>query len=106
MNRELLIKSIAEKSGRNAEEVDTALELVLQEIGSVLASGESVSLGGYGVFVPRYAKRYQKRHNYTTVWKAEGSSPGSKTVEFRPRKDFIRLLNPNSLAPQDSSSKH
>ena len=35
MNREALIESIAEKSGRNAEEVDAALELVLREIGSV-----------------------------------------------------------------------
>lgn len=47
MNREALIASIAEKSGRSAADVDDALELVLREIGSVLASGESVSLVGY-----------------------------------------------------------
>ena len=34
MNREALIASIAEKSGRSAADVDDALELVLREIGS------------------------------------------------------------------------
>ena len=89
MNRETLMKQIEDKTGRPAAEVDSALELVLREIGGVLADGESVSLGGYGVFVPRYERTRQ--HGSTSVWRADTRR---KTVEFKPRKDFLLILNP------------
>lgn len=101
MNREALIESIAEKSGRNAEEVDAALELVLREIGSVLASGESVSLGGYGVFVQRYAKPRQQSGINTSTWYSSGFTSERKTLEFKPRKDFITLLNQQNSGKSD-----
>ena len=103
MNREALIESIAEKSGRNAEEVDTALELVLREIGSVLASGESVSLGGYGVFVPHYAKPRRQPSGHTATWHSSGFTSERKTLEFKPRKDFIALLNQQNSGESDFS---
>ena len=87
MNRDTLMKQIEQTSGRPAAEVDSALELVLKEIGSVLAGGESVSLGGYGVFVPRDG--ITRRNGRTDVWIADGR----KTLEFKPRKDFLSLLN-------------
>ena len=93
MNRETLIRQIESKSGRSAEEVDSALELVLQEIGGALADGESVSLGGYGVFVPRSERT--RRNTRTDVWSTELRFTGRKTLEFKPRKDFIALLNPS-----------
>lgn len=101
MNREALIESIAEKSGRNVEEVDAALELVLREIGSVLASGESVSHGGYGVFVPRYAKPRQQSGINTSTWHSSGFTSERKTLEFKPRKDFITLLNQQNSGKSD-----
>lgn len=103
MNREALIESIAEKSGRSAADVDDALELVLREIGSVLASGESVSLGGYGVFVPHYAKPRQPRSGHTSTWHSNGFTSERKTLEFKPRKDFIDLLNQQNTGANDFS---
>ena len=88
MNREALMKQIEDKTGRSAAEVDSALELVLREIGSVLADGESVSLGGYGVFVPRYER--VRQHGSAGVWRADTQR---KTVEFKPRKDFFAIVN-------------
>ena len=38
------MQQIESKTGHPAAEIDEALELVLQEIGSVLADGESISL--------------------------------------------------------------
>ena len=96
MNQETLIKQIEAKSGRSAEEINDVLELILDEIGSVLSGGESVSLGGYGVFVPRLdyaAQRREKRHSMTGVWRADTGAVGWKTVEFKARKDFLALIN-------------
>lgn len=93
MDREALIKSVAEKSGRDAVDVNDMLELVLREIGSVLAAGESVSLGGYGVFVPHYAKPRRQHNRSTLTWHSSGFTSERKTLEFKPRKDFIDLLN-------------
>lgn len=101
MNREALIESIAEKSGRSAADVDDALELVLREIGSVLASGESVSLGGYGVFVPHYAKPRRQSGERTSTWHSSGFISERKTLEFKPRKDFIDLLNQQNSGKSD-----
>ena len=84
MNRGALIKSIAEKSGRSAANVDDVLELVLREIGSVLASGESVSLGGYGVFVPHYAKPRRQSGERSSTWHSSGFTSERKTLEFKP----------------------
>lgn len=86
MNRETLMKQIESKTGRPATEIDATLELVLQEIG-----GESVSLGGYGVFVPRPDRTQRK--DIPGVWRADSCQPGRKTVEFKPRKDFLAILN-------------
>ena len=103
MNREALVKNIEEKSGRNAAEVDTALELVLREIGSVLASGESVSLGEYGVFVPHYAKPRRQPSGHTSTWHSSGFTSERKTLEFKPRKGFLDLLNQQSSGKSDFS---
>ena len=101
MNREALIESIAEKSGRSVADVDDALELVLREIGSVLASGESVSLGGYGVFVPHYAKPRCQSGERTSTWHSSGFTSERKTLEFKPRKGFIDLLNQQNSGKSD-----
>lgn len=96
MNRETLMKRIEDKTGRDATEVDSALELVLREIGGVLAGGESVSLGGYGVFVPRYER--VRQHGGTGVWRVDTQR---KTVEFKPRKDFFALINGKPFPKKD-----
>lgn len=96
MNQETLMKQIEAKSGRPAAELHAVLDLILEEIGSVLADGESVSLGRYGVFIPRTdfaAQRREKRHSMTGVWRADTGAAGWKTVEFKARKDFLALIN-------------
>lgn len=96
MHRDTLMKQIEEKTGHPAAEVDSALELVLREIGGVLADGESVSLGGYGVFVPRYERTRQ--HGSTSVWRVDTQR---KTMEFKPRKDFFAIINEKPLQKED-----
>lgn len=89
MNRETLMKQIEEKTGRSAAEVDSALELVLREIGSV-------SLGSYGVFVPRTdfaAQRRVRQYGITSVWRADTGTAERKTAEFQPRKELLALIN-------------
>ena len=89
MNRETLMKQIEEKTGRSAAEVDSALELVLREIGSV-------SLGSYGVFVPRTdfaAQRRVRQYGTTSVWRADTGTAERKTAEFQPRKELLALIN-------------
>ena len=89
MNRETLMKQIEEKTGRSAAEVDSALELVLREIGSV-------SLGSYGVFVPRTdfaAQRGGRQYGTTSVWRADTGTAERKTAEFQPRKELLALIN-------------
>lgn len=89
MNREILMKQIEEKTGRSAAEVDSALELVLREIGSV-------SLGSYGVFVPRTdfaAQRRVRQYGTTSVWRADTGTAERKTAEFQPRKELLALIN-------------
>lgn len=68
------MQQIESKTGHPAAEIDEALELVLQEIGSVLADGESISLGGYGIFVPQVLKKQR-----------EGAKRFYKLVERRHR---------------------
>ena len=87
-------------------EIDAALELVLQEIGSILAGGESVSLGGYGVFVPRTdfaAQRRVRQYGATSVWRADTGTSERKTVEFQPRKEFLTLINAKQNKPKSST---
>lgn len=87
MNRETLMKQIEEKTGRSAAEVDSALELVLREIGS---------LGSYGVFVPRTdfaAQRRVRQYGTTSVWRADTGTAERKTAEFQPRKELLALIN-------------
>ena len=89
MNRETLMKQIEEKTGRSTAEVDSALELVLREIGSV-------SLGSYGVFVPRTdfaAQRRVRQYGTTSVWRADTGTAERKTAEFQPRKELLALIN-------------
>lgn len=89
MNRETLMKQIEEKTGRSAAEVDSVLELVLREIGSV-------SLGSYGVFVPRTdfaAQRRVRQYGTTSVWRADTGTAERKTAEFQPRKELLALIN-------------
>lgn len=89
MNRETLMKQIEEKTGRSAAEVDSALELVLREIGSV-------SLGSYGVFVPRTdfaAQRRVRQYGTTSVWRADTGTAERKTAEFQPGKELLALIN-------------
>lgn len=89
MNRETLMKQIEEKTGRSAAEVDSALELVLREIGSVC-------LGSYGVFVPRTdfaAQRRVRQYGTTSVWRADTGTAERKTAEFQPRKELLALIN-------------
>ena len=83
------MKQIEEKTGRSAAEVDSALELVLREIGSV-------SLGSYGVFVPRTdfaAQRRVRQYGTTSVWRADTGTAERKTAEFQPRKELLALIN-------------
>ena len=85
------MRQIESKTGRPATAIDATLELVLQEIGSVLAGGESVSLGGYGVFVPRPDRTQRKE--IPGVWRADSCLPGRKQWN----SNLARTFSPFSM---------
>lgn len=91
MNRKTLAKRVESEYGRNADEIDEALELLLTEIGTALASGERVSLGDYGIFIPR--NRPSRSDDRIRVWTSEPQNTSRKTVLFKPGKSFLTLVN-------------
>ena len=95
MNRATLMEQIESKTGHPAAEIGEVLELVLQEIGSVLADGGSVSLGGYGIFVPHVLKKQREGQSGSTSWWREDT--GRTTVLYKPGKDMLNLVRSKSV---------
>lgn len=94
LNKSKLIEQVESRSDFSKETIETVLELLMEEIGSGLSRSESVSLSGYGVFVPRVQKMQREGQSGSTSWWREDA--GHTTVLYKPGKDMLDLVNRKS----------
>jgi DNA-binding protein HU-beta len=53
MNKQGLVKAIANSTGMNQQQAGEALDAITSSIQSALAAGESVKIVGFGEFLPK-----------------------------------------------------
>lgn len=94
LNKKELIERVENNCGYSKEEIEEVLSLLMNEIGAGLGRGESVSLSGYGIFIPRIQKLQREGQNGSTAWWREGG--GRTTAIFKPGKDMLSLINRKS----------
>lgn len=91
LSKSKLIEQVESKSEFSKETIEAVLDLLMEEIGSGLSRGESVSLSGYGVFVPRVQKMQREGQSGSTSWWR--ADTGHTTVLYKPGKDMLDLIN-------------
>lgn len=84
-NKQDLINAVAEKTGFSKKESTTVLNTVLNEIESILVSGDKLQLIGFGNFEVRQ-RSARKGHNPQTG--EEITIPASKVPAFKPGKEL------------------
>ena len=83
MNKAELIQRVAERTGLTKKDTEKAVNAIVETIEEALASGEKVSLVGFGTFEVRSRRARTGRNPQT------GESiriPASKVPAFRPGK--------------------
>ncbi|HEX6990202.1 MAG TPA: HU family DNA-binding protein [Bacillota bacterium] len=83
MNKAELINRVAEKTGLTKKETEKAVNAVVETIEQALATGEKVSLVGFGTFEVRSRRARTGRNPQTGE---SISIPASKVPAFRPGK--------------------
>lgn len=91
MNKAELISIVARKTNLTKKEIELALTTILETIVDVVASGEKITLVGFGSFEVRERKSREGR-NPKTGEKIE--IPTSKLPAFSVGKFFKKRLNP------------
>lgn len=91
MNKAELISIVARKTNLTKKETELALTTILETIVDVVASGEKITLVGFGSFEVRERKSREGR-NPKTGEKIE--IPTSKLPAFSVGKFFKKRLNP------------
>ena len=91
MNKAELISIVAKKTNLTKKETELALTTILETIVDVVASGEKITLVGFGSFEVRERKSREGR-NPKTGEKIE--IPTSKLPAFSVGKFFKKRLNP------------
>lgn len=84
-NKQDLINAVAEKTGFSKKESTTVLNTILNEIESILVSGDKLQLIGFGNFEVRQ-RSARKGHNPQTG--EEITIPASKVPAFKPGKEL------------------
>lgn len=85
MNKQDLVSSIAEKSGLTKKDSEKVLNAFVDSVKAALASGDKVSLVGFGTFEVRNRSPRKGRNPQT---KAVIQIPGGKTPAFKPGKEL------------------
>jgi DNA-binding protein HU-beta len=90
MNKTELRDAVAEASDLNQTEADKALNAVLDSIASALASGDKVTLPGFGTFETRERAARQGRNPQTgeTIEIAASTAPA-----FKPGAQLKQAVN-------------
>ncbi|MFI1830686.1 HU family DNA-binding protein [Streptomyces sp. NPDC020412] len=99
MNKAQLIAAVAARSGTRAEAV-RAVETVFDVIVRTVASGEAVSVTGFGTLVPRHIPARQG-HSPQTGQKITISA--CRVVRFRPGVRFQDLVSGRRPMPQSGN---
>lgn len=84
-NKQDLINAVAEKTGFSKKESTTVLNTVLNEIESILVSGDKLQLIGFGNFEVRQRSARKGRNPQTGE---EIAIPASKVPAFKPGKEL------------------
>lgn len=90
MNKNELIKKVAEKSDCSAKQVGIVINQVLEEIQASVTAGDPVALAGFGTFDVKHREARHGRNPATgeTIEIAASSSP-----VFKPAKAFKDKVN-------------
>lgn len=84
-NKQDLISAVAEKTGFSKKESTTVLNTILNEIESILVSGDKLQLIGFGNFEVRQRSARKGRNPQTGE---EITIPASKLPAFKPGKEL------------------
>ena len=84
-NKQDLINAVAEKTGFSKKESTTVLNTILNEIESILVSGDKLQLIGFGNFEVRQRSARKGRNPQTGE---EITIPASKVPAFKPGKEL------------------
>ncbi|MBL1056656.1 HU family DNA-binding protein [Ligilactobacillus agilis] len=84
-NKQDLISAVAEKTGFSKKESTTVLNTILNEIESILVSGDKLQLIGFGNFEVRQRSARKGRNPQTGE---EITIPASKVPAFKPGKEL------------------
>jgi nucleoid DNA-binding protein len=90
MNKSDIVAKVAAQTGMSQGALDAALGQVLKTIGDGLASGQDVSIAGFGSFTVRHRKERQGRNPATG---ASMTIPASRSVGFKPAKALKDAVN-------------
>ena len=92
MNKTELIKGVANKLEAKQTEIGTIVENIFEEIKNAIASGEEISICGFGKFVRKEVKGREGVCKIPTAngkaWKTEDSYG----ISFKPGKEFKELV--------------
>jgi len=90
MNKAELISNIAKKTNLTREQAEKALDATLASIADTLASGETVTLVGFGIFTPKQREQRMGRNPKTGE---PALIEARKSLAFKPSKLLKAQLN-------------
>ncbi len=90
MNKQELVKELAQRSGLTQKAVKTVLDAILEEIILILEEGESYNQTGFGTFK---TEKKKERKSYNPALKKRMLLPVSKKIVFRPSDRLKRRMN-------------
>lgn len=90
MNKTDLIEKIAASAGITKADSKKALDAAIVAIKDALASGDKVSLVGFGTFS---VSERAEREGINPSTKQKITIPAKKLVKFKPGSDFAEALN-------------
>ena len=91
MNKAELITAVAQKSGLTRKDADKVVASVIDSITETLASGEKVSIVGFGTFEVRPR---QERQGINPSTGKPITIPATKVPAFKPGKSLREVVAP------------
>ncbi len=103
MNATTLAERLAQRTGLSRRAARAILDATLAEIVAELATDGRVGLSGFGAFEVRTRSPRERRHPRTGV---TISSPGTRTVVFRPGTELKSALGESSDAIENAPEQN